>query len=490
MSETDSNNNPPKRVATGVALPFPHGPMVAIAPVVLIGLILGWVYFTGTVQLKLGMRELNTENHEAKAIEYFNWAIASNPSMAEAFAQRAKARIAIERRKGMKADYSGAKSDTARAIKLAPANKDYFATSMEIEEAAHHFGNAMAGYSHLISLNVPHAARYLNRRARLAYILGYLEKARADRTKSAEISTAQIVSLNYEGEPPLENRAQQYVFLGETQKAIDDYGTCFKTDKNPRDLLHIGYLYENTNRPTQAIDTYSQLIQLFDKRDDVETAEALFRRANLYLKAGENEKALADADQLLKYQNNGAHHAFHARILDLLNRSAQAQAERKATISQLSFAVEDLYKDAPNDVLATNYVERAKFYAADHEWKKALKDYAIAITLYPEPSSYIGCARMYTKLGDYDKAIEFCGKAISPESQDNQRAQAYNLLAEIHLLQHKPELAVEDCAKAIAERDETGAGSYWRSKAYRQLGKNDLAKIDEQEALGLNYSAN
>lgn len=491
MSETDSNNNPSKRVATGVALPFPQGPVLATVPIVIVALILGWIYFTGTVQLMLGLHERKLEGHEAKSIDYFNWAISSNPSMAEAYAQRAKARIVIEKRKGMKADYSAARNDTARAIKLAPANTDYYATSMEIEEAAHHYGAAMAGYAHLIRLNGPNVQNYLHRHARLSYIQSYHPRAQTDREKIVELATVQLNGTNQqEREQALEKRAQQYVFLGETDKAINDYETCFKLNHNANDLLRAGYLYENSNRPAQAIEVYTQLLNIVSKEDNAEAAKAFFRRANLYLSAGEKEQALADADYLLKYQNSNVNHAFHAKILDTLNRNATAQAERKAAINQLTFAVEDLYKDAPNDLLANNYIERAKFYAADHEWKKALKDYSIAITLDPKPSTYIGAAQIYTKLGDYDKAIEFCGKAIAPESQDFERERAYSQLAEIHLLQHKPELAIEDCNNGIAEGAESGESSHWRARAYRELGKNDLAKIDEQEALGLNYSAN
>ncbi len=95
---------------------------------------------------------------------------------------------------------------------------------------------------------------------------------------------------------------------------------------------------------------------------------------------------------------------------------------------------------------------------------------------------------MYTKLGKYDQAIEFFAKACTSESLDEARESAYNAMAEAHLLQNKPQLAVEDCNKAIMLGLKHGEPSYWRAKAYRVLGKNDLAKFDENEALGLEFS--
>ncbi|CAN5352666.1 hypothetical protein BH10CYA1_BH10CYA1_17390 [soil metagenome] len=476
MTENDSSNNPAKRVAKGGKLPFPVNPLVATAPAVVIFLILGWIYFSGTIQLMLGLRELKEENHEEKAIPYLNWAISSNPSMAEAYAQRASARLTREQQKGMKADYSGPIGDIARAIKLEPKNNEYYATSMKIEEAAHHFRVAIAGYSHLIDLNDGNHESYLNKRAGLYYIVGDYVNSRADRE--------QIIKID---KLPLEERARQYVFLGETDKALSDYEECVKKEPNGDDLLHIGYLYENSGRSSQAIQAYSQLIKLVNSDDAYLVAQARFRRANLYLKAGENENALADADHLVKYTKTVLDHAFHIKILDIMHRTAAAQAERKAVLDQLNFAIDDVFKEASNEVLAGKYIERARFYAADQHWKKALRDYSVALRLNPDSRSYIACAQMYTKLGDYDKAVEFFTKALSPNALDNLREEAYSGLAEVHLLAKKPQLAVEDCNKAIAQGTETGAGSYWRGKAYRQLGKNDLAKTDEQQALGLGF---
>ncbi len=489
MTESDSSNNPAKRVAKGVSLPFPANPIMAAAPVVIVFLLLAWIYFTGSLQLMLGLRELKEEDHQAKAIEYFNWAIASNPGLAEAYALRGKARLTLEQQKGMTANFSAAKNDIAQAIKLAPKNNDYYAASMDIAEAAHNYGVAIAGYSHLIDLNDHNHESYLNKRAGLYYSLGRYADSRADREHIIKIDTAQLSDSNHDRKLTLEERALQYVFLGEIDKAVSDYEECVKQDPNGNDLLRLGYLYENSGRPSQAIEAYSRLIKMADSDGgDYRVAKALFRRANLYLQAGENEKALVDADHLLKSGKSDLHHAFHTKVLDVLHRTAAAQAERRTVIDQLNFTVDDIFKDAPNEVLASKYAERARFYATDQQWQKALKDYSIALSLHPELPTYIACAQMYTKLGAYDKAIQFFSQALSADAVDHYREQAFAGLAEVHLLQHKPELAVLDCYKGIAAGARTGALSYWRAKAYNQLGKADLAKVDEHQALGLGFS--
>lgn len=53
MSKINSNKSPSKSTETEITLPFSVGKLLAIAPLLVIAMIAGWIYFSGIVQLML-----------------------------------------------------------------------------------------------------------------------------------------------------------------------------------------------------------------------------------------------------------------------------------------------------------------------------------------------------------------------------------------------------------------------------------------------------
>jgi len=497
MSKLSSGKAPSKQTEGDITLPFSIGKILAIAPALVIALIMSGIYFSGIIQMMLGHRELREFEHEAKAIEYFNWALSANPNLAEAYSERATAEMEIERRKGLKADYSAARSDSAQAVKLDPRNALYFENGLKIEHAALNFRKEIAGYEHLIALEDYLRESLLNDRAGVLYIVGDFNKARADRDSIIKVDSSKIKDTKistYDPRSDYKERAEQYRYIGEIDKAIRDYEVCVKSTPEIYDLMHLAYLYENSGRSSQALKIYSKVIEI-DSNDkskqepSTDADNARYRRANLYLKFGEPEKALADADGLIKYNEECVHRkAFRAKILGLMGRKNEAEEQRKAALGHLTSDINDVPKNADAKTKADTYAARADFYATTEQWKNALKDYAISLSVEPSSLNYSECARIYSKIGDYDNAIKFFTKAISSSTDYEDLKTAYNGSAQVHLSQNKPALAVEDCSKAIALGTNDGECSYLRAKAYRMLGKNELAKIDENEALGLEFS--
>ena len=336
----------------------------------------------------------------------------------------------------------------------------------------------------------------LNERAGLYYTIGDFRKERADRDDIIKTNSSELTRTKYGFQGSHQDRAEQYRYIGEINKAVSDYEAAVKNVPEPSDLMHLAYLYENSGRPSQAVKTYSTVVDIgYDKKKNEPTTDgdhALYRRANLYLKLAEYDKALADANKLITYDKESVERqAFRAKVLDQMGRKAQADEQRKAAVAHLTSDINDVPNSgSTKGCKSCAYSARADFYAANEQWKNALKDYLIALSDDPNSIDTLSCARMYLKLGEYDKAIDYYAKAVSPTSNDNDMAEHYIGLAQVHLLQNKPELAVEDCNKAILEgvSPREGDASYWRAKAYRKLGKNDLAKIDENEALGLEFS--
>jgi tetratricopeptide (TPR) repeat protein len=141
---------------------------------------------------------------------------------------------------------------------------------------------------------------------------------------------------------------------------------------------------------------------------------------------------------------------------------------------------------------------RGDFYMAAGEYEKAAKDYEDAIArLDPSCRDFeFKCGHARLKAGDGDSAIRHFSKILSASDKltkkdhpDYEKERAYNGVAQVHLRQNKPELAIQDCTAAILlnRQPNTGESHYWRAKAYRALGKNDLARIDEQLSVGREF---
>ncbi len=490
-----------KKAPTVVTLPFTFGKLLAIAPMLIVGLFVCGIYLSGIIQLMLGVRELKEDGHEAKAIEYFNWALSGNPFLSEAYEQRANTRLKLEKEKGQSADYSAARRDIAEAIKLNPKKLEYYRVSQDIEHNACDYGKELDVCNQLLAVTPDwNHERVLTNRADLQYLVGDFKNERADRESVIKLDTA---ALQGHSEYHVYDscRGAQYRYLGQVDNAIHDYENCAKTADH-YDLISLAYLYEHAGRHSKAIDTYSKVIELDKKDPDNKHYEpkdytygdiARFRRANLYFKLGQYEKALADSNYLRKKDSEGTstrlRQVFHTKVLEAMGRKAEAAATRLANLKAFSSDISSNQADPESKAGA--YSSRGDYYEAAGEWKKALADYSIALSASSEPLSvhYTDCGRMYTKLGDYDKAIAYFSKGLLPKSDRYDAERVYQGLAEAHLLQNKPQLALEDCNKALAQEGHTdGEGSILRAKIYRQLGKNDLAKIDENEALGMEFS--
>lgn len=476
-----------------VTLPFSVGKLIAIAPIMIVGSIILGLYFSGIIQFMLGVRELKEDGHEAKAIEYFNWALSGNPFFAEAYEQRARASLSLEKQKGLRADYSASQRDIDRAIKLNPNKFQYFDDSLEIEHAAQNYHKELERCSQKLAIFEWDSDRSLTKRADVEYLVGDFKNERADRENLIKTYTDDLKSLKTPSRyhTSESSRGAQYRYLGQVENAIRDFETCAKTPES-FDLISLGYLYEHSGRYSKAIDAYSKVIEV-EKKDTSKfcSNKAHSRRAQLYFKSGQNEKALADLNYLdtkeADASNVNRRTAFREKVLEAMGRKAQAAALKQHTLQ--AFNVE-LNKNDP-EAKSTAYSSRGEYYEAEGEWKKALADYSIALSTSTKPMTlrFTDCARMYTKLGDYDKAIAFFSKGLLPNSDNYDAERVYNGLAEVHLLQHKPELALEDSTKAIAQEGHTdGEASSIRARALRQLGKNDLAKVDENEALGMEFS--
>lgn len=137
------------------------------------------------------------------------------------------------------------------------------------------------------------------------------------------------------------------------------------------------------------------------------------------------------------------------------------------------------------------YARRGVLHRYNKQNDEALKDFAKAIELDPTYSiTYLYRAQMYKDLGNLDAAIADMTKTIETapaESDYDQRAELYEMKGDY-------ENAAKDYTSAIALKSDgtTFRGDkeflYYqlRAAAYRKLGKEDLAKQDDDAVKTLN----
>ncbi|MFN8550974.1 MAG: hypothetical protein U0103_05745 [Candidatus Obscuribacterales bacterium] len=75
MSKIDPNTQPTASADGEITLPFSVGTLLAVAPLMVLGLIMLCIYFSGAIQMLLAERELNDYEHKSRALKYLDWAL-------------------------------------------------------------------------------------------------------------------------------------------------------------------------------------------------------------------------------------------------------------------------------------------------------------------------------------------------------------------------------------------------------------------------------
>jgi len=197
--------------------------------------------------------------------------------------------------------------------------------------------------------------------------------------------------------------------------------------------------------------------------------EALVKQAELQLKQKHFPEALTTCSEAEKREPNLA--VIHVYRGDAL----WAKDNYSKAIPHYTQALElDPYQaDAYNTRGSCNY--------GLNNYKEAVKDFerAIELVIKPDPILFHNLASAHIEIGDFDKAIKACDKAIKLRKDYYQahttRGIAFNK-------QNKPRSAKDCFTEAIKWNS-----SYWpafehRAEAYRKMGDKENAKKDEEQA--------
>lgn len=201
----------------------------------------------------------------------------------------------------------------------------------------------------------------------------------------------------------LYRRATSLHAVGETDRALSDYGDAIRVDPN-NSLAYLGrgvLLATRKRAYNRAIEDFDKVLVL-----QPENVDALIARGNAYSQLGDNGRALADLDRAIALAPDNAQ-AYVVRglannrrgqkllamqdydaALQRAPRYPQALANRAALLSEegkYDQAIRDLDEsikaDSDNPVA---YYNRGYAYFAKHEYDKALADYDAALKLEPD----------------------------------------------------------------------------------------------------------
>ena len=139
-----------------------------------------------------------------------------------------------------------------------------------------------------------------------------------------------------------------------------------------------------------------------------------------------------------------------------------------------------------NPRLAIAYDKRGRLHYFQENYDKMMYDYYKFTALRPsDPEGFRMLGLAHIRMGNLDVAIDKFSRAVELEPKF---ASAYGYRAEAYLLKGLPEKAIQDATTAIeigTDQPTIGRAYTVRSKAYRQLGQEDLAAVDFDKAYDL-----
>ena len=194
-------------------------------------------------------------------------------------------------------------------------------------------------------------------------------------------------------------------------------------------------------------------------RWEPDSAAALVRRGDVFLKARQYVRAVTDFDAALRLD------ARYAPALCERGRAEYLQDDDGAAIRDCSAAIE------ADPKLAAAYCWRAAALCRKGEARKAVADCDAALALDGQ-SALARAIRgdAYRRLGDLDKALADCDEAVW---LDRQLATVYLYRGEVFAEKGEPDKAIADCTRAL-QFDEHLAEAF-RCRGDAQWVKSDVA---------------
>ncbi len=194
-------------------------------------------------------------------------------------------------------------------------------------------------------------------------------------------------------------RGLAYYYLGEYDKAINDYNETLKLARYQADAYYCrGDAYQQLNNHQQAIKDYESSLK------ERWAAFVIWKRAETYLKIGESQRALQDYTEVIRRRRGAAAYYHRARAYVQLDKEALALKDFARAIE-----VEPEFAEA--------YLERGEIFErlghredAEFDYLKVVELSTNEIQSWKEKHSTLGPVYYrrgiaYEALGSVDKAM-------------------------------------------------------------------------------------
>ena len=283
------------------------------------------------------------------------------------------------------------------------------------------YDDALDDYSQALDSNYAYAA-YSNRGFIYMLVQKDLEKALADLTKAISISPSdaeRVVIYN--------NRATDYILLGESQKALDDLNNGIRI--NPE----IAYLYLN--------------------------------RAQVYVVKGDYEQASSNITSALALDAN-LYFAYHVRCLVNLHKQDYDNAISNCTRYIKSPASKPVIINQ-NKLISITYNNRGMAYFLKKLYQEAIDDFSNAISVDPDLAvSYWNRGNAYFETQQYRSAVDDYSTALEKGISSFGGKSPTFKVGEITIILGEGQMEIEDFVY------------FNRGQAYLGLGQIDMALSD------------
>lgn len=366
-----------------------------------------------------------------------------------------------------------------------------------------------------------------------ASILKYL-----DRDAEALKDSDSAIRLDGETATYYATRASIYDDLGKSEEACRDYAKAAKLDPSSyaldwatalvtcgRDDDALTVLNQLTSRDKDP-NGYEPMISIYMrqgkfelahkavndwKADAPDSSEAYECSAKMLESFGEKAEAQADYRQLIKMftEKDASHYDWSDRAdyFDKLNQPDQAREARRKAVAlyqkdssaDLSSQADEYEKMGDNEKAkelrmrdletsekeiakspdsADAYHSRAKSFEELDKNEEALRDFKHASELEPNNTHYSAHhADRLNALARYKEAIAE-GETVLKQHPHDMDTLMFSAMAEASEKLGTHKTTVEYCNTWLKNEKNDGDAYYWRSQAYRALGKNELANRD------------